>query len=421
VEGNDNRIVGHNIIAANGRLGIELRGDRNVVQGNLIGITLDGAAAGNAWSGILVLGNDNQIGGAAPELRNVISANAAGILLPGNNNKIQGNFIGTGLDGKGTDPGGQPLGNRGGANTPIDPSSPFTRIVTSMLQVLPGVGIGVGATENTFGLTGSKAQWLLARVGGAGNIIGSDGDGIGDEYEGNVIAYNFGPGVGITGLDGETGKHPVRTRIQRNNIHSNQGLGIDLAKDGHEPGLTLNDPLDTDEGPNKLQNWPEISEVTVTSVPVIKGTLRSAPSASFTLDFYAMGVDDQGVEQQRWLTKRDVWTAGNGEVMFEESLAAGALDTTREWIVATATDDDGNTSEFSSVISGRMLMPDGSPAHVKVQLFAQTGTLDDVPGAGPGDRDRYIGEAFTEVDGSFHISGSWTPDESGELYVVALT
>jgi hypothetical protein len=70
----------------------------------------------------------------------------------------------------------------------------------------------------------------------------------------------------------------------RNSIRDNAGPGIDLADDG----VTVNDALDADSGPNGLQNYPVVTSV----VPgpfsyTISGLLSSAPSESFFLDFFA--------------------------------------------------------------------------------------------------------------------------------------
>ena len=44
-------------------------------------------------------------------------------------------------------------------------------------------------------------------------------------------------------------------RIERNSIHDNGSLGIDLLTDGFVTGVTPNDPLDLDTGGNGLQNY----------------------------------------------------------------------------------------------------------------------------------------------------------------------
>jgi len=70
---------------------------------------------------------------------------------------------------------------------------------------------------------------------------------------GNTIAYNGKIGVSVNS--------GTKNAILSNSIFSNTELGIDLG--GH--GVTPNDPDDPDEGPNRLQNFPEITDYTVTS------------------------------------------------------------------------------------------------------------------------------------------------------------
>jgi len=87
---------------------------RNVVQGNLIGTNAAGTAVPpdpgitNMTSLVRTqCASDNIIGGTTPEARNLISGSGRiGVLLFGQGNLVQGNFIGTQIDGV------TPLGNR---------------------------------------------------------------------------------------------------------------------------------------------------------------------------------------------------------------------------------------------------------------------------------------------------------------------
>jgi parallel beta-helix repeat protein len=86
-----------------------------VIQGNLIGTSADGKHAVGNGSGILIAGAgdgtgstsnkvfDTTIGGLDPAARNVISGNTTGISIIGENalgTRIQGNYIGTDIDGQ---------------------------------------------------------------------------------------------------------------------------------------------------------------------------------------------------------------------------------------------------------------------------------------------------------------------------------
>src|SRR5262249_27014803 len=75
----------------------------NVIEGNILGLDVDGTDHGNAMDGIhMVNSSFNLIGGASPAQRNVISGNnSQGIDISGNatGNQIVGNLIGPDLTG----------------------------------------------------------------------------------------------------------------------------------------------------------------------------------------------------------------------------------------------------------------------------------------------------------------------------------
>ena len=85
--------------------GISISSDNNLLAGNLIGLDQGGTLdQGNGSYGILISGgSNNQIGGATPAERNIISGNTTtGIRIENptaSGNIIQGNFIGTDITG----------------------------------------------------------------------------------------------------------------------------------------------------------------------------------------------------------------------------------------------------------------------------------------------------------------------------------
>ena len=97
-----------NIISGNS-IGIYLATDNNTVQGNYIGTDITGLVAiGNYVDGVRIEGNNNLIGGAGLGDGNVISGNRnMGVRLDNGvtGNLVQGNLIGVGVDGI------TPLGN----------------------------------------------------------------------------------------------------------------------------------------------------------------------------------------------------------------------------------------------------------------------------------------------------------------------
>jgi hypothetical protein len=129
-------------------------------------------------------------------------------------------------------------------------------------------------------------------------------------------------------------------------------LGIDLAP----AGVNANDQGDGDTGTNNRQNFPVLTSLTPAGNPnTINGTLNSAPSTSFTIDFYTnTSCDSSGNgEGTVYLATTNVITAGDGNATINfvlgSSLPAGTI------VTATATDPAGNTSEFSPCVSGAVV------------------------------------------------------------------
>jgi trimeric autotransporter adhesin len=300
--GSGNRIGGltagaRNVISANVGFGIHLRANTNsAVQGNLIGTDFAGASAlGNGIGVFINAGLSNLIGasggssfffGSPAVMRNVISGNdSAGIAFA--------NTFGT------------PLGNR-----------------------IYGNLIGTDVT-GTFGVSN---QFNGITVGSAvGTTIGGA-----NENEPNLIAFNSGSGVQIAN-SGAT-----NNSIRMNAIFDNTGLGIDLGS----IGVTANDSGDADSGPNHLQNFPVVTNATITtSNLMVQGTLNSRPSVTYRLDFYAnVDCDPLGNgEGKHWLGSTTVATGADGNATFNLNLP---LPPEGQSLTATATDPSDNTSEF---------------------------------------------------------------------------
>ena len=284
-----------NLISGNGGFGVAMNSTDSTVQGNYIGVTADGQSAVANTGGGIYLGDGttgNLIGGTSSAARNVIAGNGGfGVYSNGagsasSGNLIQGNYIGTDAAGIGA------LGNASG---------------------------GIGMVEASFG---SRRQTVGGTTAGAENII----------------AHNGGPGVSITGTDSTSDP------IEQNSIFSNAGLGIDLGGGG----VTANDTGDGDSGPNNLQNFPALSSATPAGV--VQGTLNSTPNNSYRLEFFSSPTCDQAGngEGQTYLGALPaVPTDGSGNSATFTFTANGPL-TSGDVVTATATDPNGNTSEFSA-------------------------------------------------------------------------
>ena len=116
-------------------------------------------------------------------------------------------------------------------------------------------------------------------------------------------------------------------------------------------GVQLNDLGDGDTGANNLQNYPIISlaqtDLTQTKV---EGTFNSLANTTFTLEFFASAAADPSGfgEGETYLASIEVTTDGAGSASFSSMLPAGAGPT--DWVTATATDPNDNTSEFSNAL-----------------------------------------------------------------------
>ena len=102
-----NSLVQGLVINRFGQAGILLQSDNNRVQGNFIGTDPTGTLArGNQFSGVLLLNGsrDNLVGGTTPAARNLIAGNGqSGIAdFDGFDNRVQGNLIGTDASGTAT-------------------------------------------------------------------------------------------------------------------------------------------------------------------------------------------------------------------------------------------------------------------------------------------------------------------------------
>jgi CSLREA domain-containing protein/uncharacterized repeat protein (TIGR01451 family) len=286
-----------NLIAGNGSDGIALNGSGSLVQGNLIGLSANGAAAvANGGDG-LRLGSSttgNMIGGTSGGARNIISGNdgfgislrSAGSASLGN--LIQGNYIGVGIDGI------TPLGNVDGG--------------IEMVQL---------------GTFGARNESIGGTAPGAGNLISG----------------NLGPGIVVSGNDS------TRNPIRGNAILNNAGLAIDIGNDG----VTPNDTDDQDTGANNVQNFPVLDTAAATGgTTEVDGSLNSEAARTYRVEFFSSpACDSSGFgEGATFLGASNVTTDGDGDVSFTVALTAAT--SAGEVVTATATGPDGNTSEFSA-------------------------------------------------------------------------
>ncbi|HEX2268166.1 MAG TPA: Calx-beta domain-containing protein, partial [Pyrinomonadaceae bacterium] len=310
---------------------------------------------GNGASGV-VAGNNVLIGGTTPEARNVIAANASNGNFRGNvalgwdssgsGATVQGNYIGTDVTGTvtlgPTTAAGITLftenhvigGVVAGARNVISGHITGIQILASRDNVIQGNFIGLNA-QGTGAIPNTSVGIFLSS--GDNNTIGGTQSGAA-----NRIAFNRGPGVQVSSGNNNA--------IRGNSIFANGSLGIDLGPAGlNAPGVTPNDPNDSDIGANHLQNFPIVTTVSRNASSTrILGSLNATPLTTFQIDFYSnAAVDPSGNgEGGLFFNTTSVTTNGSGnaaiDVTFPIALPAGRV------ITATATDPNGNTSEFSA-------------------------------------------------------------------------
>ncbi|MFO0849595.1 MAG: PKD domain-containing protein [Gemmataceae bacterium] len=215
-----------NIIAGNGADGIFVSGASNsTIAGNYIGLNASGAVLANGATGIVFVSgaNNNVIGtdldgqGDADE-RNVISGNATiGVQLTGATvtlNQIRGNHIGTNAGGTAAVP-------NGGSGVQIDSGANTNTVggaaagAGNVISGNAGTGVtvtGAGSNNNAIagnliGLNaagtadiGNSGHGVAVLAGATSTRVGTDGDGVNDAAERNVISGNSSHGVYVSGL-----------------------------------------------------------------------------------------------------------------------------------------------------------------------------------------------------------------------------
>ena len=452
-------------------VGIEIFDARdNWIYSNLIGTNLDGTAASankyGIWIGHSLNSGNNIIGtngdGIADSIEgNLISGNTLqGIIFFSSSNIVAGNHIGTNLDGTAAIANGEDgififrggnniIGTNGDGIADADERN--------LISGNSRHGVYINSSDGFHTIAGNRIGTNLEGTSAIGNgengvqvfgslnnIIGTDGDGLADAAEGNLISGNFKNGVSILGNSNivagnsigsnqegtaaiSNGEHGVEIydtalshlnivggskveegniiafnggdgivgggHIQENSIFSNASLGIDLGDDG----VTANDVGDT----NNLQNFPELTSATSdTATTTIQGTLNSTGNTTFTLEFFANStLDDSGYgEGETFLGSQEVTTGSDGNASFTASFSTSVPE--GQFITATATDPDGNTSEFSQGVE----VGDNESA----ELFTFSKKILAPDGA----REDSFGESVA-IDGNYALIGSQEDDDNG--------
>ena len=352
------------------------------VQGCFIGTDATGMTAGvNSGTGVVAEGLTGAsaitVGGPQPADRNLISGGVVVDAVAGAT--VEGNLLGTDATGAATLPIPGSLGTYVHITIPSVGGTTFIR--GNVVAAAWGGAILIGNGSPSAFETILQGNFIGTDASGTVNLgnttvgievtttdvtVGGTGPG-----EGNVIAFN---GLGIAVLPSAK-----RCTIRGNSIYSN-GLSNPYAPSGiglfnpspplDYPSPLPNDPGDADTGANERQNFPVItsavSSIADGGTTTITGLLNSTPNTLFDLDFYSnpscLHWPRSYVEGKTYLGSDQVTTDGNGDASISVALPV-SLDP-GDRVTATATDPDGNTSEFSQRIALHSDPGAGNPAGV---------------------------------------------------------
>lgn len=373
-----------NLISGNNNDGVRISGlgtGHNTVFGNLIGTDATGISAiGNAMMGITIDdgAQNNQVGGALPGERNLISGNVwDGVSIHGNNtmsNTVRGNYIGTNAAGTAAIPNGN-MGVNLGDGTQYNQIGGATVSERNLISGNGNIGVhlaGEGVMYNIVigNYIGTDAIGTLAignlvhgvafgagaqnnRVGGetpgARNLISGNGDGVRLDSSGtmhNTVSGNYiGTDATGTGALGNTGYGVTiyagagPNIIGPENIIAHNGLAGVTVREGNTLGNTITGNASYDNGELGIENLEggntELPAPEVTSI----GTrfIRGTTSLNATVEIFS-GEEDEGS-----VFEGSTVASEAGDFVFR--MPVGRF--TGPHITLTATDAEGNTSQFS--------------------------------------------------------------------------
>ena len=329
-------------------------GGGNTIAGNFLGSDISGTLNfGNDGNGVfLVIDDDDTIGGPDPGDRNLISGNATSEIeiLSGTGGIIQGNLLGMDRTGHAAfvSPGPLVFISNDDARVPQRPSS-FRGNLPAYANRDP---------RDDYRFDGNKSRFTFA-------------EGFKDAY---VTAAGFGvslsePNFNFTKKTSELTADAIekQNKVFGNRpsvsqaFSSNSGSIIEpfLLVDLQGDGVTPNDLLDADDGPNGLQNFPVLTHaMTDAGVTTVAGTLHSVPNTSFRVEIYSSSYNTNVVRAgENSLGTINVATDSNGDSIF--NFISPELVPPGHFVTSVATRLEDNTLEpiESSEFSDGLAVP----------------------------------------------------------------
>ncbi len=336
-------LSGRNVISGNARHGIACySAASNTVYNNIVGLSplgdrrLMNVKHGADWNSVC---QNNVIGGTGNLERNIFSGNG----VPNANDGSAGVEVSHGPSNSGQ----KIIGNCFGTDITCTSSPTWTfnafwgiHIEDTASNMLVDHNVVVSSRSAAIKLeerntTGNVVSNNLVGVGPDGRalpnhapgIIVTEGATLNRIGPGNVVAYNpVGVRVSDAGTDGNT--------ITRNSIFANGGLGIEL----DPTGVNQNDVGDGDSGANQQLNFPVLSNATSTSV-------RGTACAGCVVEVFVADSDPSGYGEGRTFLGSSAADSSGRFTVTVSGIAAGQM------VTATATDSNGNTSEFAKRLS----------------------------------------------------------------------
>ena len=344
-----------NVIAGNSHSGIYIENEEQstdiIILNNYIGMVDDTTPEFNNRHGIEVVKSAGRlnIGGDYVTQGNLIAGNnMLGVSIAESNSaSIQGNIFSSNAAGTAYIP------NQMGDVKVFD--SPYLRIggeTSGYGNVIPqGVSVESNSVNNVNLLI--KHNFLGISKSGYVYPIDPDRDGIFVENATGFPEISFNE---ITNFEkGIVVLWDSVVPISKNKIYGNREMGIDLEDDG----VTLNDNLDSDSGPNDLQNYPVISNVDLQDFDTVKivnfdVSLHSAPNKQYYIEVFSSpfcGSNGYGQGKQGFAYNGSITTDSNGNSGIWHISELYPTNIIGPCLTATATEFDGahylGTSEFS--------------------------------------------------------------------------
>ncbi|MDJ0681641.1 MAG: right-handed parallel beta-helix repeat-containing protein [Xenococcaceae cyanobacterium MO_167.B52] len=268
------------------------------------------------------------------------------------NNQIENNYIGI-------NPNGTKISNGG------DGIAVFSNIYTPH-QVLSLKDVRIAGTHiigNTIAYNGQNGIRLEARGDEAEFEASVTNTKIGQ----NIIHDNGANGILLAAMPTVREASVLLTdnEIRTNRIFANKGLGIafseslptphDIFLDGKQGDKlpanlpTLNQARDTKKISHRRPKYPILLSATLKEKTEIQGKLLSIPNTKFVIEFFVNSSADSSLfgEGEIPLGSIAVTTNATGQADFKAVLPPTPVG---QWITATATASEGNTSEFSKAI-----------------------------------------------------------------------